>query len=110
MRAFEYHAETFVNIRDGIFFVSHCNGTILSLNDNKHYVYYRQGKIKGSDCKSEPAQGSEGVTKEEWKFPKLSMVSVRSNICLFLRAKVPSGELPVHPGSSRERRLSNQGS
>ena len=65
MRAFEYHAETFVNIRDGIFFVSHCNGTILSLNDNKHYVYYRQGKIKGSDCKSKSAQGSEGVTKEE---------------------------------------------
>jgi len=56
MSAFEYHAETFVNIRDEIFFVSHCNGTILSLNDNKHYVYYRQGKIKGSDCKSEPLQ------------------------------------------------------
>lgn len=62
MRAFEYHAETFVNIRGGIFFVSHCNGTILSLNDNKHYVYYRQGKITGSDCKSEPAQGEQRVT------------------------------------------------
>ena len=78
MRAFEYHAETFVNIRGGIFSVSHCNGTILPLNDNKHNVYYRQGKIKGSDCKSEPAQGSEGVTKEEWKFTKLSMVSPES--------------------------------
>mgnify|MGYP001563004903 CR=1 FL=1 len=33
-----------------------------------NYVYYRQGKIKGSDCKCESAQGSEGVTKEEWKF------------------------------------------
>ena len=54
MRAFEYHAETFVNIRDEIFFVSHCNGTILSLYDNKHNVYYRQGKIKDSDCKPEP--------------------------------------------------------
>ena len=83
MRAFEYHAETFVNIRGGIFFVSHCNGTILSLNDNKHYVCYSQGKIKGSDCKSEPAQGSEGVAKEEWKFPKLSMVSPESIICQY---------------------------
>lgn len=43
-----------------------------------NYVYYRQGKIKGSDCKSEPTQGSEGVTKEEWKFPKLSTVSPES--------------------------------
>ena len=37
------------------------------------------------------------------------MVSVRANICLFLRVKVPSGELSVHVGSSRDRRLSNQG-
>ncbi|MBM2835348.1 MAG: hypothetical protein HW406_2509 [Candidatus Brocadiaceae bacterium] len=43
MRALEYHVETFVNIRDGIFFVSHCNGTILSMNYNKQYVYYNQG-------------------------------------------------------------------
>jgi len=43
-----------------------------------NYVYYRQEKIKGSDCKSEPAQVSEGVTKEEWKFSKLSMVSPES--------------------------------
>jgi hypothetical protein len=40
----------------------------------------------------------------------LGIVSVRSNNCLFYRVKVPSGELSVHPGSSRERRLSNQGS
>jgi len=48
----------------------------LMIIDN--YVYYRQEKIKGSDCKSEPAQVSEGVTKEEWKFSKLSMVSPES--------------------------------
>ena len=74
MRAFEYHAETFVNIRGGIFSCLTATERFYQLNDSKHYVYYRQGKIKGSDCKSELAQGSEGVTKEEWKFPKLSMV------------------------------------
>jgi len=37
-------------------------------------------------------------------------MSVRSNNCLIYRVKVPSGELSVHLGSSRERRLSNQGS
>lgn len=59
MHVFEYYAETFVNIRGWIFFESQGNGTILSQNDNKHYGYYRQGKITGSDYKSDTRSKSD---------------------------------------------------